>query len=336
MNELIIKRKSKEPLYLQIAAAIRQQIENGVLDKGAILPSINVFSKQYFVARDTTERAYRMLKEQGWITSVKAIGSFVSGKAKQQELKVLLVFNKLSSFKKIIFYSFLEALGDRATVDLKIHHYSPTLFNEIIQSGLGNYNYYVIMPHFEVSFSKTAYLKTLASIPKHQLVLLDRGIDELQDVKGVFQDFMADIYAALNLLKERFERYKTVVLIFPEFSNHPTEIIEGVKNFCKRYNKAFRIISNGSQIKLAHKQAYIVIEDDDLVSLIKRIRASELVLGKDVGVLSFNETPLKDLLDITVVSTDFKGMGKTAAELLFKPQCIQVKNPFHVYLRSSL
>ncbi len=323
-------------MYLQIAAGIRQQIENGVLDKGTMLPSINVFSKQYSVARDTTERAYRVLRQEGWITSVQSIGCFVSGKPKQQELKVLLVFNKLSSFKKVIFNSFFEALGDGVTVDFKIHHYNPSLLKDIIESSLGKYNYYVIMPHFEASFSKAVCLNAIASIPKHQLVLLDKNIDELPDVKGVFQNFYEDIFTALTSLKERLERYKTVILFYPELSHHPKEIIDGIKHFCKGNNKKFKIISKGSQIKLADKQAYIVIEDDDLVTLIKQIRASEFEMGKDVGVLSFNETPLKDLLDITVVSTDFERMGKTTVELILNPQCIQVKNPFHVYVRSSL
>ncbi|WP_185965281.1 hypothetical protein [Flavobacterium franklandianum] len=41
-----------------------------------------------------------------------------------------------------------------------------------------------------------------------------------------------------------------------------------------------------------------------------------MVTEKDVGVISYNETPLKALLGITVISTDFKGMGEAAAKII--------------------
>lgn len=59
-------------------------------------------------------------------------------------------------------------------------------------------------------------------------------------------------------------------------------------------------------------------------------------LGRDVGVLSFNETPLKELLGITVITSDFEAMGRVAAELLLAQQRVAVKNPFHTIRRSSL
>jgi DNA-binding LacI/PurR family transcriptional regulator len=49
---------------------------------------------------------------------------------------------------------------------------------------------------------------------------------------------------------------------------------------------------------------------------VQQIREKNLVIGKDVGVLSYNETPLKALLGITVISTDFKGVGEATAKLV--------------------
>ena len=51
------------------------------------------------------------------------------------------------------------------------------------------------------------------------------------------------------------------------------------------------------------------------MNLINQIRINEYTLGKEIGVISYNETPLKDLLGITVISTDFNQMGATAADL---------------------
>jgi DNA-binding LacI/PurR family transcriptional regulator len=45
---------------------------------------------------------------------------------------------------------------------------------------------------------------------------------------------------------------------------------------------------------------------------------------------------LKELLGITVITTDFEAMGRTAAELLLEKQRVKVKNPFYTIRRGSL
>jgi DNA-binding LacI/PurR family transcriptional regulator len=81
-----------------------------------------------------------------------------------------------------------------------------------------------------------------------------------------------------------------------------------------------------------------VLEDSDLAELVRQARRSSLALGKDVGILAFNETPLKEVLadGITVVSTDHELMGRTAALLMLNHQAEKVKNPFKLIRRSSL
>jgi DNA-binding LacI/PurR family transcriptional regulator len=59
-------------------------------------------------------------------------------------------------------------------------------------------------------------------------------------------------------------------------------------------------------------------------------------LGKDIGVISYNDTPLKDLLGITVISTDFQVMGETAAYMILKKKRETVKNVFRFIDRGSV
>ena len=73
----------------------------------------------------------------------------------------------------------------------------------------------------------------------------------------------------------------------------------------------------------------------DLVNLVRQIRESTFTLGKDIGIISYNETPLKDLLGITVISTDFSAMGETAAYMIRKNQLEKVKNVFKYIERNS-
>ena len=83
-------------------------------------------------------------------------------------------------------------------------------------------------------------------------------------------------------------------------------------------------------------ELFITIVEDDLVNLIHLIRNNEFEIGKDVGVLSYNDTPLKDLLGISVVSTDFDMMGKPAAQMILNNKKGIVKNPFNLIDRESL
>ena len=325
----------KMPIYKQIAQSIGKQIDKGQLKKNFLLPSINIFSDRYSVARDTVERAYKELKKQGYITSVSGKGYYVVGK-KKTKLKILLVFNKLSSFKKIIYYSFLKTLNDKAVVDLQIHHYNPRHLKEIVETNLGKYDFYVIMPHFETDANKKTYMDILKKIPADELLLLDKGIPEMTNNMAVFQDFRMDIYDALVSAADLLEKYHTLTIVFPEHSNHPPEIKEGLELFCTDYGKKFAILTNGEEIKLAKGIVYLVIADDDLAILVKKIRKSGYQMGKEIGVISFNETELKELLDITVISTDFEKMGHTAADLILKQQFKQIRNPYKIIRRESL
>ena len=73
-----------------------------------------------------------------------------------------------------------------------------------------------------------------------------------------------------------------------------------------------------------------------MVNLINQVRENELKLGEDVGVISYNDTPLKDLLGITVVSTDFKVMGESAAHMILNKQKGRIKVPFNFIDRKSV
>lgn len=82
----------------------------------------------------------------------------------------------------------------------------------------------------------------------------------------------------------------------------------------------------------------MVVKDRDLVDLFKQAAIQQLVPGIDFGIISYNDTPLKELFGggITTLSTDFKLMGQTLAQLIdTKPICT-INNPWTMNLRKSL
>jgi len=120
---------------------------------------------------------------------------------------------------------------------------------------------------------------------------------------------------------------------------YPKEILKGFRIFCIQHEFEHEIMYDFHENSTAVEDtAYVVIEENDLVNLIKQCKQQQLVVGKDVGIISYNETPLKEILldGITTISTDHEEMGKTAAEIIKEGKRALVKNPFTLIRRKSL
>jgi DNA-binding transcriptional regulator YhcF (GntR family) len=333
--QITINPDSSTAKHTQIAASMRVDIEAGRLKVGTQLPSINEFSKSHKVARDTVEKAYNQLKKEGYILGVPGKGNYVAS-GYEKNLKILMILNKMSSYKKEVYEAFIETLGERAKVDLQIHHYNINLFKEIIEENKGKYHYYVVMPHFLHHTPPESYVKILNEIPSSALVVLDKEVNLGKKIINVFQDFEKDILDVLLLKSDLLEKYQCITLVFPKESHHPLEIINGVEAFCIAMKKQFKLAPNADKIIPSKGIAYIMITENELGTLVKKIRNTDLKLGENVGILSFNETVLKELLGITVVSTNFSAMGRTAAEMILTKNHLRVKNEFSFIKRQSL
>ncbi len=336
MQTIHIPKDNTLPKFLQIANSIILEIEKGSLQKNDQLPSITVFSKQNGFSRDTVEKAFKKLIEEGYVQAIKGKGNYILGR-QDVRLRVLLVFNKLSSYKKIIYDAIVLAFGDKARVELKIHHYNPQSLAEIVEESLGNYHYYVIMPHFFHHAEEESYLKIFDKIPSDQLLILDKNLPGLKhEGMAVYQDFKKDVFSALLSASDLMDKYTKIIVVFPKYSNHPVELNEGVLKFCMETHKQFSVIADAENEAISKESLYIVLTESDLAALVKKAKNIGLQLGKDIGILSFNETILKELLDITVITTDFEEMGKTAAQLILSKNPIQIKNPFRIIRRNSV
>ncbi len=338
MFQFIKQLDNKTPKYKQIVANVINSVEKGDLRKDDQLPSINELSYEYDIARDTVEKAYNELKEKGIINSVKGKGYFIQG-LKDSKLRILLIMNKLSAYKKRIYYSFINTLGDKANVDLHIHHYNAGVFSKIISENLGKYHHYVIMPHFYEDTKQVDVMEVLKKIPADELVLLDKNVEGLKgNYLAVYQDFETDVYDGLTSGLPFFEKYKEIVLVFPDDENYPEEIIKGFRRFCIVNKKQYNIIAQVQEMAIKTQTLYLVIEETDLVEIVKRCIDKNLKIGKDVGIISFNDTTLKEILagGISTISTHFEAMGSTAATLILEKQHIQIKNPFSLKIRSSI
>lgn len=334
--QLLINSTNKQSKTDQIVEAIVRDIETGLLEKNTRLPSISDFSLTHAVARDTVEKAYNRLKIDGYLISVPGKGNFIAP-GKEKDLKILMILNKLSSYKKDVYYAFLKALGPTARVDLQLHHYNPELLDEILAQNKDKYHYYVIMPHFFDDANQAEYIQTLLKVPQHSLVLLDKDLQVGWDTyMSVYQDFRQDIYDALQSAKDLLDKYNSVLLVSTSLAYKPREIISGIQAYCEENGKTFDVVADVTQVKLEKGQAFITMADAELAELFKRVKYTDLTLGLDLGIVSFNETILKELLGITVVTTDFDAMGKVAGNLILQRDFRRIRNEFRLIKRQSL
>lgn len=340
-----IDENSRIPKYQQIVDSVIQNISYGNLKMNQKIPSINMFSEEFYLSRDTVEKAYGILKERNIITSIRGKGFYVSRTMLISKVNILFLINKLSSYKLRTYNHFINKIGANSHTDLDIYHCDETLFLNLLEKNKAAYDYYIIMPHFKTDNLKHITLpekvaKAIKEIPKEKLVLLD-NINESIDsgLIQIYQDFENDIYDALNEGIKKIKKYKKIILAYPEKAvyPYPRRILHGFRKFCIEHNLDFEIIEKVYEdIILKKGDLFVTIEENDLVNLVKQKREYEYILGEDIGIISYNDTPLKELLGITVISTDFKAMGETAAEMILNKTKGKVKIPFNFIDRKSL
>lgn len=333
------------PKYLQIIDSIIQNISRGHFKIGDKMPSISKLSQECYISRDTVERAYKVLKKRKVIVSVHGKGTYVAETQFISKPKILFFINKLSAYKMKVYNSFLKKLGDSTHTDLKSYHCDETLFLELMKKYESSYDYFVIMPHFRTAdLAHTNFTekvnKVLNSIPKENLVVLDNNEHQIKgDFIEVYQDFENDIYNALQKGSKKISKYKTLSLVYPKtsFYPYPKRIQKGFLKYCKDYNFDCKIIEEVSKdVVLEKGNLFITIEDEHLVNLVNSVKKSDFNLGEEIGVISYNDNPLKQLLGISVLSVNFDNMGEQAADMILENKIGKVKTPFNYIERASV
>jgi DNA-binding transcriptional regulator YhcF (GntR family) len=332
-----IDEYSITPKYQQLINSILQGIQSGQIKKNDLLPSINEFSYVLETARSTIERAYNELKKMGLVTSVAGKGFFIVHTSFHRPIKILLLFNKLSIHKKIIYDAFAATLGNEAAIDFYIYNNDFLVFKKLLQEKAPHYSKCVIVPHF-IENKEMGY-KLIDTLPKEKLILMDKLAEGIKgDFGAVYEDFESDIFSALEQLRERLGKYHTLKIIFPQHTYYSKMILLGFLRFCEQYHFRQQIINCLHNEQIEPGCAYINLVEDDLVILIEKIIEGNFQVGRDIGVISYNETPIKKIIldGITTISTDFKMMGEKTAELVLKNSVEHIQIPFKVTLRNSL
>lgn len=317
-----------------IISDIEYKIEKGQLKQGEQLPSLNIVMQEFSVSRDTTIKAYKDLLSRGIVYSLPGKGYYVSDNRVGLKKNILLLFDELSAYKSVLVRSIEKELEKHnGQYTILFHHYNATLFRQLIEINLNRFTHYAVMP-FPGS---REVLETLELIPSEKLVLLDRHDGIRFKSRFVGQEYAADIRESLEAVKGSMKKYNRFRFLFPQPSFHSVDLQKGFNAFCKSLAVPASVVAPITLKQVAKGEAYLVIDDEDLVRVIQLAEAGKLKIGKDVGIISYNETPLKSVVagGITTISTDFSLMGKNLVELVYNPSLDYIHNPAKLIMRKS-
>jgi DNA-binding transcriptional regulator YhcF (GntR family) len=337
LEYIYIDYYSSTPKYLQLANSIIQSVREGKLTKNDTLPSINELNYNFEISRDTAEKAYKYLKSIGLLGSVPGKGYYIKNAEAEQQYKVFLIFNKLSPHKKILYDAIVDGLGNEAAIDFYIYNNDFAFFKKLLQNKNNDYTHYVIVPHFMDGGEQVHEI--INTLPKEKLILLDKLVPGVTgDFGAVYENFEHDIFHALEEALPQLSKYNTLKIIFPEYTYFPNEILKGFFSFCIQYAFTYKVVHNIQTEPINKGEVFINLMENDLVILIERILSTKLKIGEDIGVISYNETPLKKIIlnGLTTISTDFQKMGEMTADIIKNGTPSKFEVPFYLTLRSSL
>ena len=323
-DRITIDRSLKKPIYQQIYDWVITGINEGVFVTESQLPSINHIALENQLARETVVKAFKKLQEQGILKAVHGKGFFIAANQVKSKHHIFLLFDTLSAYKEVLYEAIQKEFGEEVSIDIYFHHFNPKTFENLISEAAGNYTAYLVLP-----FDNRKITEMLDPIPHEKLFLLDRWPRFYKNhFIGVYQDFYNDVLNSLTPLISKIESYNKLVLVFRDtLTEVPQELLEGFEEFCYKNRIEYEVIKKSiPKSRIEKNVAYLTIDDNDLVRLVEHAQQNNWEIGTDIGIISYNDTPLKKVVanGITVISTSFEEMGKKVAQLVLnnKKECI--------------
>ena len=337
----IVNKAGNEPIYKTLVSEVELAIRGGTLKAGEMLPSMNELSSRLDISRETVKKAYGILTEKGLLVPRHGKGFYAADLRTSGKLQVLVIFDKLSVYKQLLFNAFSERLGKSAQTVILNHNQSVDLLEYYLDNNLDHYDYYVVMPHFPLDdATQERALKQISRIPNRKLIMLDHLQPGYTGHFGaVYQDFENDIYYGLSKGFSQEDRTLKLRVITLPSSLYGKSIRKGVERFVEERKLPVEFLTE-APADIKPGDTFLVLNsqlDTGLVALARRIREAGLSIGTDVRIISYNESDMNELVlgGLTTVSTDFRQMGRLAADMILARKPEKIHNQFDMICRST-
>ena len=327
-----IDPKSAVPKYRQIIQSVLIAIEKKTLKKGDKIPSINQLCSAFNVSRDTVMFAFDELKAMNILHSQSGKGYYIITNEVKTSENIFVLFDEMNGSREDLYNSLLKQFDVNATVKIHFHHFDQKAFRNLIQENTGLFTSYIISATNLDSCSLA-----VAKLPREKVYFIDQLKSDLKSYNAVFQDFENDFYDALVQGADLIRKYRKLIFVNPR-GIEPIEREKAFKRFCVEFGMNGEIVKSIAGIRPEMYEAYFLPSDGDLVEMLKLAKYCNLKPGKKFGIVSFNDTLLKEVVagGITTISTNFDEMGKTLADMILNRKTGQFKNPSGLIVRNSL
>jgi DNA-binding LacI/PurR family transcriptional regulator len=166
--------------------------------------------------------------------------------------------------------------------------------------------------------------------------------DRYEPLEGKFnyvcQEFEKSSYRAFAALANNIRKYDEIIFFHSKDSLDPVGVIKSFKKFAKDFNIKACIQPRYIPGTVSKGKVYFSLNNAELWEILNDCQLAKLKPGKDIGILSKNDEPVKKLVagGITTYSTDMGLMGKKAAQAILKREPIQEIIPTVLVKRKSL
>lgn len=322
--EIKLDAANKAPIYKQLVEKFEEAIRSGALKPGEQIASMNDFAMQLGISKETVKKTYGILREKGLLIPQQGKGFYVSDLYLDAKPKVLVLFDKLSIYKEVLYNSLAEGLGDNADITILTHNQNIDLFTYYLDTCLDKFDYYVISPHFPLDQkTQLAALKLISRVPNRKLIMVDHWMRDYPGNYGaVYQDFENDVYDGLMQGLDKLKTTAGLKVITMASSLYGSMVSKGVLKFCIEYEIPVEFLHSVPN-EVLQNETYLILNsqlDSGLAAFSRRVKAQNMEIGKDVFVISYNEFELNEVVlnGLTTISTDFKQMGQRAAAMILE------------------
>lgn len=332
---------NRTPIYRQLVDKIKHSVRLGSIKPGELLPSMNELAAKEGISRETVKKAYAILSKENVIVPKQGKGFYIAEPNPDGRKKVLVIFDKFSVYKQVIFNALEEKLGDKADITVLTHNQSLDLLSYYLDTHLDEFDWYVVSPHFALDEKTQAQvLKLIKRIPNRKLIMLDRWLSDYPGNYGaVYQDFDNDVYEGLRQGANRTGLNDNLKVITLPKSLYGSRIRIGIERFAKDYGLNVSFMTNTPD-EILKGDTFLVLNsqlDWGLADLARKVDEKKLIIGKDVFIISYNDFALNDVVlgGLTTISTDFAEMGRLAADMIITGKLSKIHCPFSMNRRHT-
>ena len=336
-----VDTNSQIPVYKQLIQNIQDLVSAGEYRVGEFIPSMNELAGKLDISKETVKKAYSILREKGIIESSHGKGFYVTNSG-NNKMKVLLLFDKISTYKQVLYSSFAAKIGDISEITIRLHNQDIDLFEYFIDENLDRFDYYIVTPHFPLKPEiQKRVIKILKKIPNRKLILLDHLIEGLPGNFGsVYQDFEQDVFDGLTQSIGILKNFKKLNVISMSGSLYAPLIEKGIQKFCLQNQVDFEIHKNIDTDKIQKQEVFLILNsqlDHELIELVRVAKMKGCTIGQDIGIISYNESPINEIIlnGLTALSTDFNQMGELTAGMVMEKSLKKIRCNFRLIRRNT-